>query len=64
MWTNEEDPVGGPVNTLTFEERGDRTLLVLTERYPSKQALDAAIAEGIENGAPEFDQLDEYLAAR
>jgi uncharacterized protein YndB with AHSA1/START domain len=63
VWTNEEDPAG-PVNTLTFEERGDKTLLVLTERYPSKEALDAAIAEGIENGVPEFDQLDEHLAAR
>jgi uncharacterized protein YndB with AHSA1/START domain len=64
VWTNEEDPAGGPVNTLTFEERGDKTLLILTERYPSKEALDAAIAEGIENGVPEFDQLDEHLAAR
>ncbi|HEY6461735.1 MAG TPA: SRPBCC family protein, partial [Polyangiaceae bacterium] len=64
VWTNEEDPAGGPVSTLTFEERGDATLLVLTERYPSKEALEAAIAEGIENGVPEFDQLDEHLAAR
>jgi uncharacterized protein YndB with AHSA1/START domain len=64
VWTNEEDPAGGPVSTLTFEERGDATLLVLTERYPSKEALEATIAEGIENGVPEFDQLDEHLAAR
>ena len=54
VWTNEEDPAGGPVNTLTFEERGDETRLVLTERYPSKEALDAAIAEGIQYGVPEF----------
>jgi uncharacterized protein YndB with AHSA1/START domain len=64
VWTNEEDPQGGPVSTLTFEERDGKTLLVLTERYPSKAALDAAIAEGIDNGLPEFDQLDEHLAAR
>jgi uncharacterized protein YndB with AHSA1/START domain len=64
VWTNEEDPAGGPVSTLTFEERGGQTLLVLTERYPSKEALDAAIAEGIDNGVPELDQLDEQLAAR
>jgi uncharacterized protein YndB with AHSA1/START domain len=64
VWTNEEDPAGGPVSTLTFEERGDKTLLVLTERYPSKEALDAVIGEGIEMGVPEFDQLDEDLAAR
>ncbi len=66
VWTNEEDPAGGSrQHALTFEkERGDKTLLVLSERYPSKEALDAAIAEGIENGVPEFDQLDEHLAAR
>lgn len=62
VWTNEEDPTHGPVSTLTFEERGGKTLLVLTERYPSKEALDAAIAEAIDNGVPEFDQLDERLA--
>jgi uncharacterized protein YndB with AHSA1/START domain len=64
VWTNEEDPASSFVSTLTFEERGEQTHLVLTERYPSKEALDAAIAEGIENGIPEFDQLDEHLSAR
>jgi uncharacterized protein YndB with AHSA1/START domain len=49
------------VTTVTFEEKGDKTLLVLHELYPSKEALDNAIA-GMEDGMPEqFDQLDELL---
>src|SRR5215207_4798581 len=45
----------------TNEERDDKTLLVLHELYPSKEALDEAIA-GMEGGMPEqFEQLDELL---
>src|SRR5215475_8670272 len=62
VWTNEESD-DGAVTTVTFEERGDKTLLVLHELYPSKEALDAAIA-GMEGGMPEsFEQLDELLVA-
>ncbi|RUX45617.1 ATPase [Mesorhizobium sp. M4A.F.Ca.ET.020.02.1.1] len=60
VWTNEESD-DGAVTTVTFEERGDKTLLVLHELYPSKEALDEAIA-GMEGGMPEqFEQLDELL---
>jgi len=60
VWTNEESD-DGPVTTVTFEERGDKTLLVMHELYPSKEALDGAIA-GMEGGMPEaFAQLDELL---
>jgi uncharacterized protein YndB with AHSA1/START domain len=46
---------------MTFEEKAGKTLLVMHERYPSKEALDAAIA-GMEGGMPEtFAQLDELL---
>src|ERR1051325_3103414 len=41
VWTNEESD-DGAVTTVTFEEKGGKTLLVLHELYPSKQALDAA----------------------
>jgi hypothetical protein len=42
---------------------GGKTLLVLHELYPSKEALDAAIA-GMEGGMPEqFEQLDELLVS-
>ncbi|HVW29999.1 MAG TPA: SRPBCC family protein [Polyangiaceae bacterium] len=60
-WTNEEEGHGGPVTTLTFEEKGGKTLLVLHELYPSKEALDAAGA-GMADGMGEtFAQLDELL---
>jgi len=63
VWTNEES-ADGAVSTVTFEEKGDKTLLVLHELYPSKQALDDAIASGSTGtgGAGEqFEQLDALL---
>ncbi|WP_413988721.1 SRPBCC family protein [Labrys okinawensis] len=60
VWTNEESD-DGAVTTVTFEEKEGKTLLVLHELYPSKEALDLAIA-GMEDGMPEqFEQLDELL---
>ena len=60
VWTNEESAEGA-VTTVTFEEKGGKTLLVFHELYPSKEALDGAI-EGMEGGMPEqFEQLDELL---
>ncbi len=62
VWTNEESE-DAAVTTVTFEEKGGKTLLVLHELYPSKEALDEAI-EGMEGGLPEqFAQLDELLVA-
>ena len=62
VWTNEESD-DGAVTTVTFEEKGGKTLLVMRELYPSKEALDASIA-GMEGGMPEtFAQLDELLVA-
>lgn len=61
VWTNEESE-DAAITTVTFEGRGDTTLLVLHERYPSKKALDEG--RGAEAGLPEqFEQLDELLAA-
>jgi uncharacterized protein YndB with AHSA1/START domain len=63
VWTNEES-AGGPVSTVTFEAKGDATLLVLRELYPSKQALDEAIASGSTGtsaAAEQFEELDELL---
>ncbi len=60
VWTNEESE-DGAVTTVTFEEKGGKTLLIFHELYPSKEALDEAI-EGMEGGMPEqFGQLDELL---
>lgn len=57
VWTNEESE-DGAVTTVTFEEKGGKTLLVLTERYPSKEALDAAMGGMLPE---QFEQLDALL---
>jgi uncharacterized protein YndB with AHSA1/START domain len=63
VWTNEESD-DGAVTTVTFEEKDGRTLLVVHDLYPSKDALDEAIASGSTSGFDEqFEQLDELLAA-
>ncbi|CAN5842726.1 SRPBCC family protein [soil metagenome] len=60
VWTNDESQ-DAAVTTVTFEGHGDKTLLALSELYPSKEALDDAFI-GMEDGAPEqFEQLDELL---
>lgn len=59
VWTNEESP-DGSVTTVTFEEKGGKTLLRMHELFPSKEALEAN--GGLENALPEtFGQLDELL---
>jgi uncharacterized protein YndB with AHSA1/START domain len=62
-WTNDEGGEGGSVTTVTFEDKGGKTLVVLTERYPSKEALDAAGTGAAEAMVETFDQLDELLVA-
>ena len=62
VWTNEESP-DGAVTTVTFAEKGGMTRVVVYDLYPSKEALDAAIASESTGGFPEqFEQLDEVLA--
>jgi uncharacterized protein YndB with AHSA1/START domain len=60
VWTNEEGGENGSVTTVTLTEQGGKTLIVVSELYPSKEALDA------EGGAADamhetFEQLDELL---
>ena len=63
VWTNEEGD-DGSVTTATFEERDGKTHLVLHDLYPSKDALDAALASESTGAYPEqFDQLDVVLAS-
>jgi uncharacterized protein YndB with AHSA1/START domain len=63
VWTNEEGEEGA-VTTVTFEEKDGKTLLVLRDLYPSKDALDEAIASEATGGFGEqFEQLDELLVA-
>ncbi len=63
VWTNEETD-DGSVTTVTLEEKDGKTHLVLHDLYPSKDALDAALASESTGGFPEqFDQLDLVLAS-
>src|SRR5579864_9186478 len=62
-WTNEEGGEGGPVTTVTFEEKSGKTLVVLVESHPSKEALDAAGTGAADAMVETFDQLDELLVA-
>jgi uncharacterized protein YndB with AHSA1/START domain len=63
VWTNDEGGADGPVTTVTFEEKGGKTLVVLRETYPSKEALDAAGTGAADAMVETFDQLDELLVA-
>jgi uncharacterized protein YndB with AHSA1/START domain len=62
VWTNEEGEGDAVVTTVTFDEEQGRTRLVVHDLYPSKDALDDAIASGSTAGWAEMlDQLDELL---
>ncbi|HQZ11781.1 MAG TPA: SRPBCC domain-containing protein [Devosia sp.] len=64
VWTNEEDGDAGSITTLTLEERGEETLLVIRDLYPNKAAADEAVKSGAIGGFGEmFEQLDELLAS-
>jgi len=62
VWTNEEGGGEGSVTTVTFEEREGKTLLVMSELYPTKEALDAAGTGAQEVLNETFGQLDALLA--
>jgi uncharacterized protein YndB with AHSA1/START domain len=66
VWTNEEEGGhGGQISTVTLEEKDGKTLLVMHDLYPSKEALDEAIANGSTSGTNEtFEQLDELLGTQ
>ncbi|GMV98053.1 MAG: ATPase [Phycisphaerae bacterium] len=60
VWTNDEGDAGQTITTVTFDEMGGKTLLVVHDRYPSKEALDC----GSTGALPEaLDQLEELLAS-
>lgn len=63
VWTNEESDEA-PVTTVTFEDQGERTLLVLGELYSSAAPLADAVAGMQAMASEQFAQLDELLASR
>jgi uncharacterized protein YndB with AHSA1/START domain len=63
VWTNEEGGDGGSVTTVTLEDQAGKTHLTMSERYPSKEALDAAGTGGADATHETFMQLDDLLAS-
>lgn len=61
VWTNEEGGADGSTTTVTFEEQDGKTVVTVSELYPSKEALEA---DGAHEAAAEVHaQLDELLAS-
>jgi uncharacterized protein YndB with AHSA1/START domain len=62
VWTNDEGDAGVTVTTVTFQEEAGKTLVVVHDLYPSKEALEGAIASGSVEGMPaQLEQLDELI---
>lgn len=62
VWTNDEGDSGGQVTAVTFQGDAGRTLVVVRELYPTKEALDEALESGATGWNDEsFGQLDELL---
>jgi uncharacterized protein YndB with AHSA1/START domain len=61
VWTNDEGE-DGAVTTVTFEERDGKTLLTFHEAYPTKEALEEAMAGSAAGLPTQLDQLDELLS--
>jgi uncharacterized protein YndB with AHSA1/START domain len=60
-WTNEENEEGA-VTTVTFHEQNGKTMLVVHDLYPSKEALDNEIASGATGGMLEtLGQLEAFV---
>jgi uncharacterized protein YndB with AHSA1/START domain len=64
VWTNEEGGADAAnITTVTFEEKNGTTLVIVTDLYPSKEALDEAIATGSSGAMPEqLEQLDQIIS--
>ena len=64
VWSNDESP-DGAVTTVTLEEKDGKTLIVMHDLYPTKEALDAAMESGSTSWFSEtFEQLDAFLVAQ
>ena len=59
VWTNEEGD-GQTVTTVTFNETAGKTLLIVHDLYPSKEAIDSGSTVALPEA---LDQLDELLAS-
>ena len=64
VWTNDEGGVdAATITTVTFEDVSGTTLVNVHDLYPSKEALDDAIATGSSGAMPEqLEQLEQLIA--
>ena len=62
VWTNDEAGEEGSVTTVTLTETNGTTMLVMSELFASKEALDADGGGAAEVTHETFRQLDELLA--
>lgn len=63
VWTNEEGGENGSITTVTLTEADGKTLVVVSEVYPSKEPLDAEGGGAADAMNETFGQLDELLVA-
>lgn len=64
VWTNEEGGPDAPITTVTFTEKSGKTLVVVSERHPTKESLEESLAGSLADGMNEqFNQLDECLTS-
>lgn len=61
VWTNDEDEEGA-VTTVTFEDRGGKTLLTFHEAYPSSEALEEALQSSAAALPEQLQQLGDLLS--
>ncbi|MCU1389762.1 MAG: Activator of Hsp90 ATPase [Ilumatobacteraceae bacterium] len=61
VWTNDEGGENASITTVTLTEENGKTLLVMSELFPSKDALDADGGGAADATHETFGQLDELL---
>lgn len=63
VWTNEEGGAAAPITTVTFAEQSGKTLVVVSERHPTKESLEESLAGALADGMNEqFNQLEEFIS--
>ncbi len=66
VWTNDEGGAdAATITTVTFEEVNGATFVTVHDLYPSKEALDEALATGSSGAMPEqLAQLDQLMVSQ
>ncbi len=63
VWTNDEGGAdAATITTVTFDEMNGSTFITVLDQYPSKEALDEAVATGSSGAMPEqLEQLEALM---